>query len=92
MGPWIETDVDLDKCETIVRVNGAEVERFKTNSWIYGVETFLARMSRYVTLYPGDVVWMGTEGAPKNVKHGDTVEIEITGIGTLSNPVVREGL
>ena len=92
MGPWIETDVDLDKLETIVRVNGTEVERFKTSSWIYGVTTFLARMSRYVTLYPGDVVWMGTEGAPKNLKHGDTVEIEITGIGKLTNPVVREGL
>jgi hypothetical protein len=34
---------------------------------------------------------MGTEGAPENVKHGDTIDIEITGIGTLSNPVVREG-
>ena len=48
-------------------------------------------MSQYVTLYPGDVVWMGTEGAPENIKHGDAVDIEITGIGTLSNRVVREG-
>jgi 2-keto-4-pentenoate hydratase/2-oxohepta-3-ene-1,7-dioic acid hydratase in catechol pathway len=34
---------------------------------------------------------MGTDGWPRNLKHGDTVEIEITGIGTLRNPVVREG-
>jgi 2-keto-4-pentenoate hydratase/2-oxohepta-3-ene-1,7-dioic acid hydratase in catechol pathway len=34
---------------------------------------------------------MVTEGAPENVKHGDTIDIEITGIGTLSNPVVRKG-
>jgi 2-keto-4-pentenoate hydratase/2-oxohepta-3-ene-1,7-dioic acid hydratase in catechol pathway len=47
-------------------------------------------MTRYVTLHPGDVVWMGTEGAAENLKHGDTVEVEITGIGTLRNPVVRE--
>jgi hypothetical protein len=33
---------------------------------------------------------MGTEGAPENVKHGDTIDIEITGIGTLINPVMRE--
>ncbi len=92
MGPWIETEVDLDALETIVRVNGVETDRFRTNHMIFGVATFLARMSRYLTLYPGDVVWMGTEGAPKNLKHGDLCEIEITGIGTLGNPVLREGL
>ncbi len=92
MGPWIETEVDLDKLETIVRVNGAETERFKTNSMVFGVAQFLSRMSRYLTLYPGDVVWMGTEGAPQNLKSGDLCEIEIEGIGVLSNPVRREVL
>jgi len=92
MGPWIETDFDLDKAVTIVRVNGGEQIRFPTNSMIYGVATFISRMSQYLTLQPGDVVWMGTEGNPKNLKHGDTVEIEITGIGTLRNPIVREGM
>ena len=91
MGPWIETDFDLDAAETRIRVNGEEKIRFKTNSTIFGPAAIISRMSQYLTLYPGDVVWMGTEGAPENVKHGDTVEIEITGIGTLSNPVVREG-
>ncbi|HJU20527.1 MAG TPA: fumarylacetoacetate hydrolase family protein [Stellaceae bacterium] len=91
MGPWIETDFDLDAAETIVRVNGEETNRFRTNHMVHGVAKFLARMSQYLTLYPGDVVWMGTDGWPKNLKHGDTVEIEITGIGTLSNPVVRAG-
>ena len=42
------------------------------------------------TLNPGDVVWMGTEGAPANLKHGDVCEIEITGIGTLRNKFVAE--
>jgi 2-keto-4-pentenoate hydratase/2-oxohepta-3-ene-1,7-dioic acid hydratase in catechol pathway len=91
MGPWIETEFDLDAAETRIRVNGAEKVRFKTNSMIFGPAAFISRMSQYLTLYPGDVVWMGTEGAPENIKHGDTVDIEITGIGTLSNPVVREG-
>jgi len=90
MGPWIETDFDLAAAETRIRVNGAEKIRFKTDSMLFGPATFISRMSQYLTLYPGDVVWMGTEGAPENIKHGDTVEIEITGIGTLSNPVVRE--
>jgi 2-keto-4-pentenoate hydratase/2-oxohepta-3-ene-1,7-dioic acid hydratase in catechol pathway len=35
-------------------------------------------------------MWLGTDGVPENIKDGDTVDIEITGIGTLSNPVVRE--
>ena len=91
MGPWIETDFDLAAAETRIRVNGAEKIRFKTDSMLFGPATFISRMSQYLTLYPGDVVWMGTEGAPENIKHGDTVEIEITGIGTLRNPVVRAG-
>ena len=91
MGPWIETHFDLDAAQTIIRVNDGEKFRFKTNSMIFGPATFISRMSQYLTLYPGDVVWMGTEGAPENLKHGDTVEIEITGIGALRNPVVREG-
>jgi 2-keto-4-pentenoate hydratase/2-oxohepta-3-ene-1,7-dioic acid hydratase in catechol pathway len=47
-------------------------------------------MSQYLTLHPGDVLWMGTDGATENIKHGDVVEIEIPGIGVLRNPVVRE--
>lgn len=90
MGPWIETDVQLDKLVTKVRVNGKQLIEFRTNDMIFGVVDFLVRMTRYVTLYPMDIVWMGTEGAPENVKHGDVCEIEITGIGTLSNPIVRE--
>jgi 2-keto-4-pentenoate hydratase/2-oxohepta-3-ene-1,7-dioic acid hydratase in catechol pathway len=92
MGPWIETDFDLGKAETTIRVNGEVKDRFKTDHMLFGPATFLSRMSQYLTLYPGDVVWMGTEGSPENVKHGDVIDIEITGIGTLSNPVVRDGL
>lgn len=51
--------------------------------------TFYA-MSQYLTLYPGDVLSMGTDGATENMKDGDVVEVEITGIGVLRNPVVRE--
>lgn len=91
MGPWIETDADPDAMETIVRVNDEETIRFPTNSMLFGVAVFLERMSRYLTLHPGDVVWMGTEGRSRPLKPGDRVEVEITGIGTLSNPVVAEG-
>jgi len=92
MGPWIETDFDLDKAQTIVRVNDEVTDQFHTNNMIHGVAKFISRMSQYLTLYPGDVVWMGTEGAPRNLKHGDVCEIEITGIGILRNPLVRAGM
>ena len=90
MGPWIETDFDLEAARTIVRVNGEETDNFQTNHMLYGVATFISRMSQYLTLWPGDVVWMGTEGSPRNLKHGDVCEIEITGIGILRNPLVKE--
>lgn len=90
MGPWIETAVELDKLETIVRVNGTVTTRFPTNAMLFGVATYIAAMTRYLTLYPGDVIWMGTDGASPNLKTGDTVEVEIAGIGTLRNPFVAE--
>jgi 2-keto-4-pentenoate hydratase/2-oxohepta-3-ene-1,7-dioic acid hydratase in catechol pathway len=57
---------------------------------VFGVVDFLVAMTQYLTLVPGDMVWMGTEGATKDMKHGDVCEIEISGIGTLRNKVVRE--
>jgi 2-keto-4-pentenoate hydratase/2-oxohepta-3-ene-1,7-dioic acid hydratase in catechol pathway len=90
MGPWIETDVRLEDLLTRIRLNGKQLIEFHTNHMVFGVVDYLVAMTRYLTLYPGDVVWMGTEGATANMKHGDTVEIEIAGIGTLTNPVVRE--
>ena len=90
MGPWIETDLDLESLITKVRLNGQQMIEFHTNHMIFGVVDFLVAMTRYLTLYPGDMVWMGTEGATADMKHGDVCEIEISSIGTLHNPVVRE--
>jgi 2-keto-4-pentenoate hydratase/2-oxohepta-3-ene-1,7-dioic acid hydratase in catechol pathway len=89
MGPWIETDLDLDKAETICSVNGKETGRFHTNGMLFGIATFIAAMTRYLTLYPGDVIWMGTDGAPPDLVDGDVVDIEITGLGKLTNKFVK---
>lgn len=85
MGPWIETDLDLDEARTKVRVNGKQTIDFATNNMLFGIATFIHAMTRYITLQPGDVIWMGTEGASPNLKAGDVCEIDITGIGTLRN-------
>jgi len=88
MGPWIETDVDLERLETRVSVNGRETTRFQTNAMLFGVATYIATITRYVTLYPGDVLWMGTDGTSPDLKAGDVVEVSIAGIGTLRNTFV----
>lgn len=90
LGPWIETDADLDAMETIIRVNGAVTERFPTNAMLFGIADFISRMTQYLTLHPGDMIWMGTDGHSENLKAGDVVEVELTGIGTLRNPFVAE--
>jgi 2-keto-4-pentenoate hydratase/2-oxohepta-3-ene-1,7-dioic acid hydratase in catechol pathway len=92
MGPWIVTDADLDSMRTIVRVNGRVVEDFRTADMIFSAATFISEVSKYNTIYPGDVMWLGTDGVPENIKHGDVVEIDISGVGVLRNPVVREGM
>jgi len=89
MGPWIETDVDLDALETTVRVNGEHQITFKTNAMLFGVATFISKISQYCTMEPGDVLWMGTDGHGPGLKDGDVVDVEISGIGTLTNPVKR---
>jgi 2-keto-4-pentenoate hydratase/2-oxohepta-3-ene-1,7-dioic acid hydratase in catechol pathway len=90
MGPWIETNVDLDKLKTTVRVNGRQTIEFPTNHMLFGIERYISAMSRYVTLHPGDMIWMGTEGSSPDIKDGEVVEIEINQIGTLRNRFVRE--
>ena len=89
MGPWIETEVELESLRTEVRVNGQVKCAFNTNEMIHGVVDYLVAMSRYLTLHPGDVIWMGTDGPTEDVRHGDVVEVEINQIGVLRNPVVR---
>jgi 2-keto-4-pentenoate hydratase/2-oxohepta-3-ene-1,7-dioic acid hydratase in catechol pathway len=90
MGPWIVTGLNPDDLHVTIRLNGRGVGEYKVADAIFGVREFISRMSQYLTLYPGDVLWMGTDGAPENMKDGDVVEIEINGIGVLRNPVMRE--
>ena len=84
------TGLDYRKMTTVVRLNGQEVDRFNTWDMIHDVETYIEEVSKYCTLYPGDVMWMGTDGSPRNMKPGDVCEVDITGIGTLRNKVVLE--
>ena len=89
MGPWISTDVDPLKSETTIAVDGVMVAQFKTGAMIFDPYDYLCEISRYITLSPGDVLWMGTD-AVVALETGTTVSVAISGIGTLSNPIVQE--
>ena len=91
MGPWIETNFDIGQAKTRVKVNGNQTIEFDTKAMLFGISTFISRSSKYVTFYPGDVIWMGTDGTSPNIRDGDKVEIEITGLGTLTNTFRRLG-
>ena len=90
MGPWIVTDLDPDHLKVTIRLNGREMFTYAVKDAIFGLRAFISRMSQYLTLYPGDVLWLGTDGPTENMKDGDVVEVDIPGIGVLRNPVVRE--
>jgi len=89
MGPWIATDADPDDATTTMRVNGNSVVTFHTGDMLFDTLDFIVEITKYITMQPGDVLWMGADGTLP-IAPGDTVEITISGIGTLRNSVVLE--
>ncbi|WP_439548410.1 fumarylacetoacetate hydrolase family protein [Falsiroseomonas sp.] len=92
MGPWIDTDFDMEAATTNVRLNGEIRTSFATGHMLFSTAHFISVMTKYLTLWPGDVIWLGTDGVSPDLKHGDVVDIEITGLGNLRNTFVREGM
>jgi 2-keto-4-pentenoate hydratase/2-oxohepta-3-ene-1,7-dioic acid hydratase in catechol pathway len=91
MGPFIVTDADPLSSATTVRVDGEVKASFPTGDLLFGPYAYISAISRYITLSPGDVVWLGTDETAAVVP-GQVVEITIDGIGTLANPVIQEEL
>ena len=89
LGPWIETDLDVSNVRLTTRLEGATVQEGRTADLIFDIPTIVAYVSAAFTLLPGDVILTGTPAGVGPVQHGQRVDVEIEGIGTLSNPVVR---
>ena len=88
MGPFIVEGIDPMAQTIAVRVNGKTVSSYSTAGMIFSVANFLSRMSQYLTLHPGDVVWFGCDGPTlPALKAGDLVEVACDSIGVLSNRV-----
>lgn len=87
IGPTIVSDVDPSDLEVVTRINGKEVQRCSVSEMIFDFAALISFVSQSVTLEPGDLIFSGTSGSPATLHDGDTVEVEATGIGVLSNPV-----
>lgn len=87
IGPWIETDLDPFSATIRARLNGQVRQEESTAAMIFPVDQLIAYISSIMTLMPGDVIATGTPVGVSAIAPGDTIEIEIEGIGTLFNPV-----
>lgn len=88
LGPAIATEFDPSEgMEISCRVNGELRQSGSTADMIFGVAELIENITRVMTLLPGDVVLTGTPAGVGPVVPGDTMEVEIEGIGILSNPV-----
>ncbi len=101
MGPVLVSadELEIGNIDVKCWVNGELRQNANTKDLIFDVPTLIETLSAGITLYPGDIIATGTPvgvgigfNPPKYLKHGDTVKIEIAGIGVLENPVVQRGL
>lgn len=89
LGPWIETAFDLSSARVQAKVNGEVRQSQTTAALMWPVPELLAYLSGIMQLDPGDVIMTGTPEGVGPLVAGDRCEIEIEGIGVLSNPVVN---
>lgn len=100
LGPWMMTADELGSLEQhriTTRVNGQVVQDAGFDQMIFSVADIIAYCSGFTTLSPGDVILTGTPGGvgakrtpPLWLKPGDVVEVTVTGLGVLSNPVAED--
>ena len=98
MGPWITPREELEPFSTTIetRINGELLQNGTTDDMIFRPEKLIARLSRAITLQPGDLISTGTPSGvaeyatKKYLQPGDTVEISVKGIGTLKHGIVDE--
>jgi 2-keto-4-pentenoate hydratase/2-oxohepta-3-ene-1,7-dioic acid hydratase in catechol pathway len=87
MGPAIVTGLDYSNLRLRTWVNGDLRQDSSTSELVYSPDRLLSYISQFVTLIPGDVIFTGTPGKTQAVTKGDKIEVEIEGVGRLSNSV-----
>jgi 2-keto-4-pentenoate hydratase/2-oxohepta-3-ene-1,7-dioic acid hydratase in catechol pathway len=90
-GPRIASGLDWRNLELTCRVNGVERQRAKATEMHFSIPELVSFLSQIMTLEPGDLIATGTPAGTGPLHDGDTVEVEISGVGILSNPVRLDG-
>jgi 2-keto-4-pentenoate hydratase/2-oxohepta-3-ene-1,7-dioic acid hydratase in catechol pathway len=83
-------DVDLDALSVTTRVNGELRQEAGVGEMVFSIPRIIAHISRIMTLEPGDLVATGTPEGVAPLAEGDVVEVQVAGVGSVCNPVVRE--
>ena len=89
VGPVLVDGIDPLNCEIRTRLNGKTVQKSNTSMMMWDTYQLFAFITAFMTLLPGDVVTTGTPEGVGEMVEGDVVEVEIQGIGVLSNTAVR---
>ncbi|HEX6953470.1 MAG TPA: fumarylacetoacetate hydrolase family protein [Agromyces sp.] len=87
LGPVIDTEVDLERGTIETSVNGERRQEGRLADMVHSIPAIVAYASNVFTLLPGDVILTGTPAGVGPIVAGDTVEVSVSGLGTLANPV-----
>ncbi|HEX8493298.1 MAG TPA: fumarylacetoacetate hydrolase family protein [Pyrinomonadaceae bacterium] len=91
-GPFVETSLDPNDVSITTRLNGEIKQQARTSAMAFSVSFIIRYISQVMTLYPGDLIATGTPAGVSKLQDGDVVEVEVEGIGVLSNSVRRISL
>lgn len=89
VGPGLVTDWDFRGTTIRTLVNGAVVQEDSTDTMEWDMHYLVADLARTITLVPGDMIFSGTPANSRPVQPGDVVEVEVDGLGRLTNHVVE---
>jgi 2-keto-4-pentenoate hydratase/2-oxohepta-3-ene-1,7-dioic acid hydratase in catechol pathway len=90
-GPYVVTDLEPDDLDVRTYLNGELMQEDNTSHCVFALSYILHYLSQCMTLYPGDIVVTGTPKGIAPMKPGDVVEVEVSGVGKLRNPVRAQG-
>ena len=89
VGPGIVSGVDVRESTLRTYINGAVVQEGAVSEMIFPIDYILADLCRFITLLPGDIILSGTPKHSRPMNVGDIVEVEVSGLGRLTNHVVE---
>ena len=89
LGPFLVTEIDGKDLSISCSINKKQTQSSRTSNMVFGVAEIISYLSAIMTLEPGDVIITGTPAGAGFVEVGDCIDVEIEGLGTLTNQVVQ---